>query len=43
MEAMASDDDLRELQKAGVRLAKPNPKKRKPKADQAELLAPAGA
>jgi hypothetical protein len=43
IEAMASDDDLKELQKKGIRLAKPKTRKRKSKADQAELeLAPAG-
>jgi hypothetical protein len=43
MEAMASDEDLKELQKVGVMLTKPK-RKRKAKADQPELeLAPAGA
>jgi hypothetical protein len=43
MEAMATDDDLKELQKAGVMLTK-SKKKKKAKADQPELeLAPAGA
>lgn len=44
IEAMASDDDLKELQRAGVRLAKSSSRKRKSKADQTEVeLAPAGA
>ena len=44
VEAMASDDDLKELQMAGVRLAKPKTRKKRSKADQADMeLAPAGA
>jgi hypothetical protein len=44
MEAMASDEDLLELQKSGVMLAKPKARKKKSKQDQSEVeLAPAGA
>ena len=44
IEAMASDDDLMELQKAGLRLAKPKTKRKKSKEDHVEVeLAPAGA
>jgi hypothetical protein len=44
VEAMASDDDLKELQKEGFLLAKTKTKKKKSKTDQAEVeFAPAGA
>lgn len=44
VEAMASDDDLKELQKSGLILTKPKIKKKKSKSDQAQVeLAPAGA
>lgn len=44
VEAMATDDDLRELQKDGFLLAKPRSRKKRSKADHAQVeLAPAGA